>query len=82
MKMSSFEQWCESSIELAQKINEIFEREKFYDRHQLGEVIFGLSALTAVLASGSDIPTKTLNAAQIIMRHTLHDLLEQEKKNV
>ena len=37
--------------------------------------------VTAVLASASDIPTKTLNAAQTIMRHTLHDLLEQEKKN-
>jgi len=35
-----------------------------------------------VLASEGDNPTKTLNAAQIIMRHTLHDLLEQEKKNV
>ena len=82
MKMSSFEQWRESSLKLAQEIHEIFEREKFYERNQLGEVIFGLSTLTAVLASESDIPTKTLNAAQILMRHTLHDLLEQEKKNV
>ena len=80
--MSSFEQWCESSISLASEIHEILNKEKFYERNQLGEVIFGLATLTAVLASESDIPTKTLNAAQIIMRHTLHDLLEQEKKNV
>ena len=80
--MSSFEQWCESSINLASEIHEILNKEKFYERNQLGEVIFGLATLTAVLASESDIPTKTLNAAQIIMRHTLHDLLEQENKNV
>ena len=80
--MSNFEHWCESSLKLAQEIHEIFEREKFYERHQLGGVVFGLATLTAVLASESDIPTKTLNAAQIIMRHTLHGLLEQEKKNV
>ena len=80
--MSSFEHWCESSINLASEIHEILNKEKFYERNQLGEVIFGLATLTAVLASESDIPTKTLNAVQIIMRHTLHDLLEQEKKNV
>ena len=80
--MSRFEQWCESSIKLAQEIHEIFEREKFYERNQLDGVVFGLATLTAVLASEGDNPTKTLNAAQIIMRHTLHDLLEQEKKNV
>jgi len=80
--MSNFEHLCESSIKLASEIHEIFEREKFYERNQLDDVVFGLATLTAVLASESDIPTKTLNAAQIIMRHTLHDLLEQEKKNV
>ena len=67
---------------LAQEIHEIFEREKFYERHHPGDIMIGLSTLTAVIASKSDIPTKAMNAAQIIMRHTLHDLLEQEKKNV